>query len=86
MYGVKDSKGGTEGIERMLRRFKRAAESAGILAELKNRRSYEKPSDQRRKAKNDAIRAAQMESMPLKKRKRKERRDEGNRNSRYSEL
>jgi len=67
MYGVVDGKGGTESIERMLRRFKRVTEAAGILAEVKKRRSYEKPSEQRRRAKKDAIRKAQMERMPPRK-------------------
>jgi len=83
MYGVKDDKGGTENIERMLRRFKRVAESAGILAEVKRRRSYEKPSEKKRRKRKDAIRKAMLELLPLKKRKRKERREERHDNFEY---
>jgi len=76
MYGVKDEKGGTENVERMLRRFKRVTESAGILAEMKSRRSYEKPSESKRRAFKDAVRRKQLESLPPRKRSRKTRRDE----------
>jgi small subunit ribosomal protein S21 len=78
MYGVTDSKGGTENIERMLRRFKRVTESAGILAEIKKRRSYEKPSEKKRRAKKDAIRRVMLEKLPPRKNKRKDR-DDGRR-------
>ena len=78
MYGVTDSRG-TENVERMLRRFKRVTESAGILAEVKKKRSYEKPSEKRRRAQKDAIRKLQMESMPLKRKKRDDRERGGKR-------
>lgn len=75
MYGVKDDKGGTENIERMLRRFKRVAESAGILAEVKRRRSYEKPSEKKRRKRKDAIRKAMLDKMPMRKKRRRERQE-----------
>jgi ribosomal protein S21 len=73
MYGVVDTKGGMENIERMLRRFKRVAESAGILAELKKRRSYEKPSEQKRRKRKDAIRKAMLDKFPQKRKSRRDR-------------
>lgn len=76
MYGVVDTKGGSENIERMLRRFKRVTESAGILAEVKKRRSYEKPSDKRRREWKEAVRRVQLESMPPRKKRRKKRIEE----------
>jgi len=76
MYGVIDAKGGTENVERMLRRFKRVAESAGILSELKKRRSYEKPSEKKRRKLKDALRRAKLERMPQRKRRRKEKRED----------
>lgn len=76
MYGVTDTKGGTENIERMLRRFKRVTESVGVLADLKKKRSYEKPSEKKRRKYKDAIRKAQLELLPPRKSKRKERREE----------
>lgn len=38
-----------------LRRFKRACEKAGILAEVRRREFYEKPTTQRKRAKAAAI-------------------------------
>jgi small subunit ribosomal protein S21 len=76
MYGVTDTKGGTENIERMLRRFKRVAESAGVLADLKKRRSFEKPSEKKRRKYKDAIRKAKLDLMPPRRRKRKEKQEE----------
>ncbi|WWO95513.1 MAG: 30S ribosomal protein S21 [Candidatus Dasytiphilus stammeri] len=38
-----------------LRRFKRSCEKAGILAEMRRREYYEKPSTERKKAKTSAI-------------------------------
>ena len=38
-----------ESFEQALRRFKRKCEKAGILSEVKRRRFYEKPSDQRKR-------------------------------------
>jgi small subunit ribosomal protein S21 len=41
----------TEALEGAMRRFKRACEKAGILAELRKRESYEKPTSQRKRMK-----------------------------------
>ena len=38
-----------EPFETALRRFKRGCEKAGILSEVKRRRFYEKPSEQRKR-------------------------------------
>ncbi len=38
-----------ESFEQALRRFKRKCEKAGILSEVKRRRFYEKPSEQRKR-------------------------------------
>lgn len=80
MYGVKDERGGTENVERMLRRFKRVAESAGLIAEVKRRRFYEKPCEEKRRKRNEALRRAELEKMPLKKRKRRKEKEFGSRN------
>ena len=63
MNGVMDSKGGTENVERMLRRFKKVSEAAGTIAEVKKRRSFEKPSETKRRKKNDAVRRVKMDRM-----------------------
>lgn len=73
MYGVIDTKGGTENIERMLRRFKRVTESAGVLADIKKRQSYEKPSEKKRRMYKDAIRRGMLDKLPQRKSKRKDR-------------
>lgn len=41
----------TEALEGAMRRFKRACEKAGILAELRKRECYEKPTSQRKRMK-----------------------------------
>jgi small subunit ribosomal protein S21 len=46
---------GDESFERALKRFKKKCEKAGILADLRKHRHYEKPSE-RRKRKLDAAR------------------------------
>lgn len=74
MYGVKakEMRSGTENVDRMLRRFKRVTESAGLLPEVKKRRSYEKPSEKKRRKKNNAIRRAKQSMLaPTRKRKRR---------------
>lgn len=38
-----------ENFERALRRFKKQCEKAGILADLRKRRHYEKPSERRKR-------------------------------------
>jgi len=73
MYGVKakEMKSGAENVDRMLRRFKRVTEAAGLLAEVKKRRSFEKPSEEKRRKKNNAVRRTrQTASAPTRKRKR----------------
>ena len=47
--------GNNESIESALRRFKKKIQKAGILAEVKRRERYEKPS-LRRKKKAEAVR------------------------------
>lgn len=71
MYGVRESKGGNESVERMLRRFKRVTESAGLLAEIKKRRSFEKPSETKRRKRKDAIRRAKQEAVAPRRRKKR---------------
>ncbi|BAP58626.1 30S ribosomal protein S21 [Candidatus Tachikawaea gelatinosa] len=44
-----------EQFEVALRRFKRACEKAGILAEVRRREFYEKPTTERKRAKASAI-------------------------------
>ena len=65
-----------ENIESLLRRFKRAVDNSGILAELKKRSAYEKPSDKKRKEKAAARkrwlkRAKKLERQAFKKCKNK---------------
>ncbi|OGQ50159.1 MAG: 30S ribosomal protein S21 [Deltaproteobacteria bacterium RIFCSPLOWO2_02_FULL_47_10] len=47
MPGIKIREGET--FEQALRRFKKQCEKAGILAELRKREHYEKPSERRKK-------------------------------------
>lgn len=47
MPGVKIREGET--FEQALRRFKKQCEKAGILAELRKREHYEKPSEKKKK-------------------------------------
>ena len=54
-----------EGTESFIRRFKRVVERCGILGEVKKRKHYEKPSQVRKRKKQQAI----------KRRQKKERRD-----------
>jgi small subunit ribosomal protein S21 len=53
MAGIKV--GPTESIDSALRRFKRETSKAGVLAEIKKRKHYEKPSVKRKK-KSEAAR------------------------------
>jgi len=69
MNGVMESKNG-ENVERMLRRFKKVSEAAGTIAEVKKRRSFEKPSETKRRQKKDAVRRVQMEKNPVHRKKR----------------
>jgi len=45
-----------ESVERALRRFKRQVQKSGILADLRRRRHYEKPSERRKRKASDARR------------------------------
>ena len=36
-------------VEKALRKFKRLVEKSGVIAEIKRRRSYEKPSEKRKR-------------------------------------
>ena len=43
-------------LERVLRRFKRRVQKAGIFSDLKRKKYYEKPSELRKRKRNAAIR------------------------------
>jgi small subunit ribosomal protein S21 len=45
-----------ENVERALRRFRKQCERAGILADLRRRRHYEKPSERRKRRLSSAQR------------------------------
>ena len=45
-----------ENFERMLRRFSKAFEEAGILADYKDKEYYEKPTEKRRRKRKLALR------------------------------
>lgn len=51
-----------ETIDRALKRFRKECVKHGIIAELKKRQHYEKPSERRKKKKLAAIRKALRES------------------------
>lgn len=57
MPGVKIREG--ESFEQALRRFKKQCEKAGILAELRKREHYEKPSEKKKKKTAQAKKRAQ---------------------------
>ena len=63
---VKDKE--PENFEKLFRKFKKAVERSGILQEVRERQHYDKPSIQRKLAKNAAIRRHQkklkQESLP----------------------
>ncbi|MEC9376291.1 MAG: 30S ribosomal protein S21 [Pseudomonadota bacterium] len=60
-----------EHFDAALRRFKRACEKAGILAELRRREFYEKPTQERKRKKAAAIkRQLKKNSRELNKRQR----------------
>ena len=52
-----------EGIESMLRRFKKKLGKSGILQELKSRTFYEKPSDKKRRKRRESIRKIKRQEM-----------------------
>ena len=45
-----------ENFERVLKRFKKKCEKAGILSDLRKHRHYEKPSERRKRKLNTAMR------------------------------
>lgn len=47
-----------EHIEGAMRRFKRACDKASMLAEMRKREFYEKPSEERRRKKSLAVKRA----------------------------
>lgn len=51
-----------ETLEKALRRFKRKVQRAGLYAELRKRRYYEKPSEQRKRKRQAAIRRQRRQS------------------------
>jgi small subunit ribosomal protein S21 len=54
--------GATETIDSALRRFKKETSKAGVLAEVKKRKHYEKPSVQRKKKSEAARRKTKSKS------------------------
>ncbi len=48
-----------ENVEGAIRRFKRACEKAGVLAELRSREAYEKPTTKRKRMKAAAVKRYQ---------------------------
>ena len=51
-----------EYFDAALRRFKRACEKAGVLAELRRREFYEKPTQERKRKKAAAVKRQQKKS------------------------
>lgn len=45
-----------DNVEKALRKFKKRVSDSGLLQELRERETYEKPTTRRKKAKNSAIR------------------------------
>ena len=61
-----------EGLEKVLRRFKKACEKEGLTKQLRQNQHFEKPSDKERRrivAAQRAQRKARLEAMPRAKRK-----------------
>jgi len=54
-----------ESIQDAVRRFRKLVEHSGIKKEMRRREFYEKPSDQRRRARRRAERRARLARMPL---------------------
>lgn len=53
------AKGPHESFRKLLRRFKKACDNAGLMREIKRNARYEKPSDRRRKERRRRLREAQ---------------------------
>ena len=45
-----------ENIEKVLRKFKRVCDNSGVLSEVRNYLSYEKPSEKKRRKHKEAVR------------------------------
>jgi len=54
-----------ESIQDAVRRFRKLVEHSGIKKEMRRREFYEKPSDQRRRARRRAERRARLARMPI---------------------
>lgn len=53
------AKGPHENVQKLLRRFKKACENAGVMREIKRKAYFEKPSDKRRRERRRRRREAQ---------------------------
>lgn len=51
-----------EGLEQLLRRFKKACEKEGLIRDIKRNKYYEKPSEVKRRKERQAIRKARAET------------------------
>ena len=60
-----------ETTESLIKRFKKKYSKSGITKELRNKMFYEKPSDKRRRKKNQSIRAIEREKQKIEKNKLK---------------
>ena len=52
-----------ESFEKALRRFTKSCEKAGILSDVKKHQRYEKPSDEKKRKRNAAVRKRLKERM-----------------------
>jgi len=50
-----------ENIEKALKRFQKVCDRAGVLKDLKNYRTYEKPSEEKKRVRDAAIRKAELQ-------------------------
>lgn len=53
-----------EGLEQLLRRFKKACEKEGLIRDIKRNKYYEKPSEIKRRKERQAIRKARADTRP----------------------
>ena len=51
-----------EGLDQLLRRFKKACEKEGLIRDIKRGKYYEKPSDVKRRKARQALRKARVEN------------------------
>lgn len=61
--GIMVVKEKNEGIESLIRRFKKKVGKSGILQELKGRSFFEKPSDKKRRKRRESIRKIKRQEM-----------------------